>query len=125
VTKLREVDSARIRAARAAKGWSRDTLAYEIRRRLPNGEYLTTGRSIQRWESNSNKPAADIVPTVAEALDVSVAFLHGEEGDPDDEEEAAVQAALVDLSDALMAVLERRQKQREESASTLSHGRTA
>jgi transcriptional regulator with XRE-family HTH domain len=111
VQKLREIHCARLRAARAAKGWSRDTLAYEVRRRIPNNEYLTSARSIQRWESGKNQPAAAIVPVLGEALGVSVSYLYGEDEDgSEDDEEAALHAALDNLADALMLVMRQRAK---------------
>lgn len=75
---------------------------------MPGGEYKPSGRSIQRWEVGKTQPQADVVPVIAKALGVSVAYINGEDASGEDDEEAALHSALVDLSDALLAVLRTR-----------------
>lgn len=79
---MRRRVGARIRRARLAKGLPQSALA----RALPG---RTEARDVSRWERGRNMPSWPALHAIAQALDVTVAWLLTEDDDDEPEERAA------------------------------------
>lgn len=62
-----------IYAARLRAGLSQEDLAHELRGR----GFGTTAKSVSHWERGVNRPSADILPSLAAALGVTLDSLYG------------------------------------------------
>jgi len=82
---VRSLNPARIYQARLRAKLTQDELAHRLRDR----GIKASARYINRWEKGVNAPRADVIPVLAEALEVSISELY-QPDDADDEEAASM-----------------------------------
>lgn len=92
----------RIEQARLARDMSRGDLAFKIRT-LSAGDLKVDAQHVRRWEKGLHEPSATAIACIAQALGHPIEFFYESGADDDEEEKAALQAALPFVSDVLLS----------------------
>jgi transcriptional regulator with XRE-family HTH domain len=80
------VNPERINAARLRAGMTQADVAYRLRER----GHKANERSIRRWESGQHAPHANVVPALAEALNVTMDDLYTSDEMDEEEDESSL-----------------------------------
>lgn len=98
------VNPGRLLELRTAAKLTQADVAYRIRQH----GHKANERSIRRWESGQHAPHANVVPSLAEALGVSIESLYAQEDGADEEEDEMhlrrVAHVLIDKGEHQMAI---------------------
>lgn len=98
------VNPGRLLELRTAAKLTQADVAYRIRQH----GHKANERSIRRWESGQHAPHANVVPSLAEALGVSIESLYAQEDGADEEEDKMhlrrVAHVLIDKGEHQMAI---------------------